>query len=275
MNENIEQLIEQIPTLLATYGTKLALAIAIYIIGKWLAKMLSGLLAKAMNARNVDPTISNFTKNIVFYVLLTMVVISALGQLGVQTASFVAIIGAAGLAVGFALQGSLSNFAAGVLIILFRPLKIGDYVEAGGASGSVKDISIFNTTLITPDNKTIIIPNSAISGGNITNYSTQAERRVDFTVGVSYGASIDQVREELKAIAEADERVLKDKDITIGLVEMADSSVNFVFRIWVKTPDFWGVFFDTNEKIKKRFDEVGIEIPFPQMDVHLDKPQAA
>ncbi len=271
MNENIEALIQQIPTFIASYGLKLVMAIAVFIIGKWLAKMLAGLLGKTMTARNVDPTIATFTKNIAYYILFAMVVISALGQLGVQTASFVAIIGAAGLAVGFALQGSLSNFAAGVMIILFRPLKIGDFVDAGGAAGVVKDISIFSTTLTTPDNKTIIIPNASIAGGNITNFSTQPERRVDFTVGVSYNADLNLVRKELEAIASGDERILQDKEVTIGLGELADSSVNFAFRVWVKTPDYWGVFFDTNEKIKRRFDEVGIEIPFPQMDVHMDK----
>ncbi|SMF30020.1 small conductance mechanosensitive channel [Alteromonadaceae bacterium Bs31] len=271
MNENIEALIQQIPGLVATYGLKLVMAIAVYVIGKWLAKLVSGLLGKTLSARKVDPTIAQFTKNITYYVLFAMVVISALGQLGVQTASFVAIIGAAGLAVGFALQGSLSNFASGVMLILFRPLKIGDFVEAGGAAGVVKDISIFSTILTTPDNKTIIIPNSGISGGNITNYSTQAERRVDFSVGVSYGADLDLVRKELLAIAAADERILQDKDVTIGLAELADSSVNFAFRVWTKTENYWPVFFDTNEKIKRRFDEVGIEIPFPQMDVHMDK----
>ncbi|TVZ37585.1 small conductance mechanosensitive channel [Alteromonadaceae bacterium 2753L.S.0a.02] len=274
MQENIEQLIQQAPEVIVTYGIKIVLALAVYVVGKWVAKSASKLLEKGMKARAVDLTVVNFTKNLSYYVVLTVVIIAALGQLGVQTASFVAILGAAGLAVGFALQGSLSNFAAGVLLILFRPFKIGDFVEAGGAAGVVRDISIFSSTLITPDNKTIIVSNSSIMGSNIINYSTQPERRVDFNVGVSYGANIAQVKTELEAIAKSDARILPEKDITIGLGEMADSSVNFVFRVWVKTPDYWPVFFDINEKIKLRFDEVGIEIPFPQMDVHLDQAAA-
>ncbi|WP_075185186.1 mechanosensitive ion channel family protein [Teredinibacter haidensis] len=271
MNGNIESYIQQATDLVVTYGVKIVMAIVIYIIGKWIAGVVARLLERLMNARSVDPTISSFARNIVYYILLAMVFISALGQLGVQTASFVAIVGAAGLAVGLALQGSLANFAAGVLIILFRPLKIGDFVEAGGAAGVVKEISIFSTILTTGDNKTIIIPNAGITGGNITNYSTQAERRVDFTVGVGYGANLDLVRKELEAIAAEDERIIQDKGITIGLAELADSSVNFAFRVWTKTENYWAVFFETNEKIKKRFDVAGIEIPFPQMDVHVSK----
>jgi small conductance mechanosensitive channel len=271
MNENIEELLQRAPEVIVTYGVKILLAFAVYIIGKWVARGISGLLEKGMKARNVDATIVSFTKNIVYYAMFTMVIIAALGQLGVQTASFVAIIGAAGLAIGFALQGSLANFAAGVLLILFRPFKLGDFVEAGGAAGVVKEVSIFSTILTTGDNKTVTISNSAVMGGNITNFSTQPERRVDFTVGVSYGADLDLVRKELTAIAKSDDRVIVDKGVTIGLAELADSSVNFAFRIWTKTENYWPLFFDTNEKIKKRFDEVGIEIPFPQMDVHVAK----
>ena len=207
------------------------------------------------------------------YILLMVVIIAALGQLGVQTASFVAIVGAAGLAVGLALQGSLSNFAAGVLIILFRPIKVGDFVEVAGVSGSVSDISIFATTLLTGDNKTVIIANADVTGGNITNFSTQPVRRVDLVVGVAYDANIQQVKDELKALAEADERILKDRDVTIGVVELADSSVNLVFRPWVNSADYWGVYFDLNERIKNRFDEVGIGIPYPTMDINVAKAQ--
>ena len=271
MDFSIDALMEQAPTIAITYGMKIVLAIVVYVIGKWIAKSIAGLLQKGLNARGVDATIGQFTKNIVFYALLTMVVVAALGQLGVQTASFVAIIGAAGLAVGFALQGSLSNFAAGVLLILFRPFKLGDFVTAGGASGTVKEISIFSTILKTPDNKVITVANSSVWGSNITNFSAEPERRVDFTVGVGYGANLDLVRTELQRIAESDERVIADKGITIGVNELADSSINFAFRVWAKTEDYWGVFFDFNETIKKRFDELDIEIPFPQMDVHLSK----
>lgn len=271
MNENIENMMQQAPELVVTYGVKILLAFAVYIVGKWIARGISNLIEKGMNARNVDATVVNFTKNIAYYAMFTMVFIAALGQLGIQTASFVAIIGAAGLAVGFALQGSLGNFAAGVLLILFRPFKLGDFVEAGGASGVVKEISIFSTVLITGDNKTITISNASVMGSNIVNYSTQPERRVDITVGVSYNADLDLVRRELGNIANADNRVILEKGITIGVVELADSSVNFVFRIWTKTENYWPLYFATNEMIKKRFDEAGIEIPFPQMDVHLAK----
>ncbi|WP_188151085.1 mechanosensitive ion channel family protein [Teredinibacter waterburyi] len=271
MEQNIQDLLEKAPELLATYGIKVALAIAVYIVGKWIANLIANLLLKGLTARKVDLTICTFTRNIVYYALFTMVIIAALGQLGIQTASFVAIIGAAGLAIGFALQGSLANFASGVLLILFRPFKIGDFVEAGGTAGVVREISIFSTILTTGDNKTVIVSNSGIMGGNITNYSTQPERRVDFTVGVGYGANLDLVRKELEAIASEDTRILQEKGITIGVAELADSSVNFAFRVWVNSADYWAVFFDTNEKIKKRFDSVGIEIPFPQMDVHLSK----
>lgn len=271
MIENLEALLSRLPEIVMTYGVKILLALAVFIIGKWIAKSLSNVLQKSMLARKVDPTVASFTKNIVYYALFTMVIVAALGQLGVQTASFVAIIGAAGLAVGFALQGSLANFAAGVLLILFRPFKLGDFVEAGGASGVVREISIFSTILTTGDNKIVTISNSTVMGGNITNYSAESQRRVDFTVGVSYSADLDLVRKELQAIAESDDRIIQDKGITIGLGELADSSVNFVFRVWTKTENYWPVLFDTNERIKKCFDAAGIEIPFPQMEFHMNK----
>lgn len=273
-SSDIEALLNQAPQIIMHYGKNILLAIIIYFIGRWIAQMASTLFEKGLNARHVDPTIAKFTKNISFYVLLTLVIITALGQLGVQTTSFVAVVGAAGLAIGLALQGSLANFAAGVLLILFRPLKITDYVEAGGTAGVVKEISIFSTILTTPDNKTVIIPNSSIMNANITNYSTQPERRVDFTVGVSYSADLDLVRKELQAIASKEERILPEKDITIGVAQLADSSINFVFRVWTKTENYWPVYFAINEEIKKRFDAVGIEIPFPQRVIHIEKEDA-
>ena len=263
--------IEQVTELVIQYGIKLALALAIYIIGKWIVGIISNALQKNMNARNVDPTITKFVGSIAYYLMFAFVVIAALGQLGVQTASVVAIMGAAGLAVGFALQGTLSNFAAGVMMILLRPIKVGDFVSVAGESGTVSEVAIFATTLLTGDNKTVIISNSSVMGGNITNFSTQDTRRVDLVVGVGYGSNIEQVKNELQAIADAEGRILHDKGTTIGVSELADSSVNLVFRNWVKSADYWGVYFDLNERIKVRFDEVGIEIPFPQMDVHSDK----
>ena len=261
----------QAPELAITYGIKIVLAIVVYLVGKWIAKLLADGFEKTMQSRNVDETVARFTRNILYYVLFTVVIIAALGQLGVQTASFVAILGAAGLAVGFALQGSLANFAAGVLLILFRPFKAGDYVEAGGTAGVVKEISIFSTIMVTPDNKQVVVANNAIMGGNITNYSALPTRRVDLVVGVGYGSDLALVKKTLTELAAADDRILKDPETTIAVSELADSSVNLVFRPWVKTADYWGVYFDLTEKVKLKFDELGIEIPFPQMDVHVDK----
>lgn len=269
---DIEQIMSLVAGYAVTYGIKFVLAIAIFIVGKWLANAVAGFLASGLEKKGVDVTLTAFVKNIVYYILLIIVIIAALGQLGIQTASFVAIIGAAGLAVGLALQGSLANFAAGVLIILFRPIKTGDFVEIAGVAGSVSDISIFATTLLTGDNKTVIVANADVTGGNITNFSTQSTRRVDLVVGVAYDSNIQQVKDELKALADADERILKDKAVTIGVVELGDSSVNLVFRPWVNAADYWGVYFDLNEKIKNRFEEVGIGIPYPTMDVNVNKP---
>lgn len=253
------------------YGIKILLALVIYIVGKWVVGMVASFLQKTMDARNIDPTITKFVGSIAYYMMFAFVIIAALGQLGVQTASVVAIIGAAGLAVGFALQGTLSNFAAGVMMILLRPIKVGDFVEVAGEAGVVSEVAIFATTLLTGDNKTVIISNSSVMGGNITNYSTQPERRVDLVVGVGYGSDLDQVKSELKAIADAESRILHDKGVTIGVSELADSSVNLVFRTWVNSGDYWPVRFDLTEQVKKRFDAAGIEIPFPQMDVHTDQ----
>lgn len=253
------------------YGVKIIVALGIFLIGKSLAKCIAAFVERRMTASSVDVTISKFVKNILYYILMVVIIIAALGQVGIQTASFVAIVGAAGLAVGLALQGSLSNFAAGVLLILFRPIKVGDFAEVAGVAGSISEISIFATTVLTGDNKTITVSNAAVMGGNIINYSTQPTRRVDLVVGVSYDANIQQVKTELQALADADARILKDPGVTIGVSELADSSVNLVFRPWVKSADYWGVTFDLNEKIKNRFDEVGIGIPYPTMDLNVTK----
>ncbi|GAB3097651.1 mechanosensitive ion channel [Aestuariicella hydrocarbonica] len=271
MDLNVDKIMETAPELIMTYGLKFVMAIVVFLVGKWLAKLLSSALGRGLAAKNIDPTVAHFTKNIAYYALFAMVVVAALGQLGIQTASFVAIVGAAGLAVGFALQGSLANFAAGVLLILFRPFKVGDYVEAGGTAGVVKEVSIFSTILTTPDNKVVIIANNAVMSNNITNYSTMPTRRVDLKVGISYGSDIKLAKQVMQDIADADSRILKDPAVQIAVSELADSSVNFVFRSWVNSADYWGVFFDFTEQVKLKFDEKGIEIPFPQMDVHLDK----
>lgn len=222
-----------------------------------------------MNKRGSDEALIGFVSSLVYWALLVMVVISALGQLGIQTGSFVAIVGAAGLAIGLALQGSLSNFAAGVLILIFRPFKIGDFVEVAGEAGVVKKIQIFTTELSTGDNKQVIIPNAGITSGNITNYSTHDTRHVDLTMGIGYEDDIDKARDAINDEIAKDSRILKDPAPTVAVVELADSSVNFVVRPWVNSADYWGVYFDLTEAMKKRFDAEGISIPYPQQDVHM------
>ena len=254
---------------IATFGLQIAAAIAILVLGRWIAMALTKLTRRAMEKAKVDTMLARFIGNLVYVALLTFVALAAINQLGVQTTSFIAVIGAAGLAIGLALQGSLANLAAGLLIILFRPYKVGDYIEGGGVAGTAEEVQIFTTILKTPDNKTIIVPNAQIMGGTITNYSARAERRIDLVVGVGYDADLDKTRQVLTAILNEEPRVLKEPAPLIGVVELADSSVNLVVRPWVKTEDYWPVYFDLNERIKKRFDAEGITIPFPQRDVHI------
>ena len=255
----------------STFGIKLIAAIAILIIGRIIAKSIRKLIVKVMDKKKVDKTISSFISSLAFSVLWVFVILAALSQLGIQTTSFIAVIGAAGLAIGLALQGSLSNFAAGFLIILFRPFKVGDYVKAGGVSGSICKISIFTTDFTTPDNKKIIVPNSQIMNGTITNYSAEKTRRVDFTFGVSYEDDIMQVSKILNDIVKSYKKILKAPEPLIRVGELADNSVNFAVKVWVKTEDYWTVFFDITEQVKLTFDKEGITIPYPQMDVHLIK----
>ncbi len=269
MQESIQGIIDRIPELTALYGLRIVLALVVFLVGKRLASSISHMIAKALAYRGIDNAVSSFFRQLSYYGMLVVVVVATLGQLGVQTASFVAVIGAAGLAVGLALQGSLSNFAAGVLLILFRPFRSGNYIEAAGTAGVVKEISIFSTTLLTPDNRTITVPNSSILTGNIVNYSLQTERRIDLEIGVSYNCNVDVVKRELLAVAQVDERILKDRPMEVGIVSFANSSVNFALRVWAKNSEFGVVRFALMENIKKRFDEVGIEIPFPQMDINV------
>ena len=251
------------------FGINLITAIVIFFVGKWIVNLVVKGLLKAMQKSEVDTTLRRFVANLARMLLMLFVIIAAIGALGVKTASLVALIGAAGLAVGLALQGSLSNFAAGVLIVLFRPYKVGDWIEGGGVSGSVEEVQILTTVLKTGDNKRVIIPNSQIMGTTITNYSANETRRVDLVVGVSYSDDLDKVRKELEGLVAADDRILDEPAVTIAVSELADSSVNFVLRPWVNTSDYWGVYFGLTEAIKKRFDEVGISIPFPQQDVYI------
>jgi small conductance mechanosensitive channel len=259
----------------ALYGTKVIGALAILVLGRIGVGIFTSIIGRLMKKGNVDPTLTKFVTNISKIALMTFIIISALGALGVQTASFIAIIGAAGLAVGFALQGSLANFASGVMLIIFRPFKSGDYVEAGGTSGSVEAIQIFNTTLKTPDNKKVIVPNSQITGDKIVNYSAMDKRRIDLVFGIGYDDNIRQAKEILEKIITEDSRILKDPAPVIAVLELGDSSVNFAVRPWVNTADYWAVYFDITEKVKLTFDENNISIPYPQTDVHIHQVTAA
>ncbi|GAA3710049.1 mechanosensitive ion channel [Oceanisphaera sediminis] len=261
--------------LLIKYAVNITAALLTLIIGFMAVGMLTGGMNRVMKARKVDNTISDFVTSMLKYGLLAFVIIAALGRVGVQTASFVAIVGAAGLAVGLALQGSLSNFAAGVLLIGFRFFKAGDYVEAGGTAGTVHSVQIFTTILMTPDNRMIVVPNSKILNDNIINYSKEKTRRLDLVIGVSYSADLKLTKEVLTRIIGEDPRVLKEPDCRIAVSELGASSVDFVVRPWVKAEDYWNLKFDLLEKIKNELDANNIGIPFPQMDVHLFKQDTA
>ena len=264
-----DKAIELVQTVGLDFAKNLVIAIVIFYVGKWAVALVVRGVRLATQRAEVDDTLESFVCNLLRMGLMVFVIIAAINQLGVQTASLVAVIAAAGLAVGLALQGSLSNFASGVLIVLFRPYKVGDWIEGAGISGAVEEVQILTTVLKTGDNKRIIVPNSQIMGTTITNYSANDTRRVDLTIGVSYDDDIDKVRKELESLLSADDRILKDPAWTIAVSALADSSVNFAVRPWVKTADYWGVYFDLTEAIKKRFDDVGISFPFPQQDVHL------
>ncbi len=261
-------------TTVVTFGKNVVIALVIFYVGRVVINVIVRGLRGMMQRQEVDKTLETFVCNLVRIVLLVVVVIAAIGALGVQTTSLIAIFGAAGLAVGLALQGSLSNFAAGVLIVLFRPYRVGDYIEAAGIAGTVEQVQILTTVLATPDNKQIIVPNSQVMNSVITNYSAKDKRRVDMVVGVSYSDDLDKVRAILEELVAADDRILDDPPHKIAVQALADSSVNFVVRPWVRTSDYWGVWFDLTEAIKKRFDKEGVSIPFPQQDVHLHKAYA-
>jgi len=267
--DQVSQLWAQVQDVVAVWGLKVIAALAIFIIGRWIAMMVRRGLRSMMEKSGADPIITGFVASIAYIALLAFVVIAALGQLGIQTTSFIAILGAAGLAVGLALQGSLANFAAGFLMIIFRPFKVGDFIEGAGVAGVVEAIQIFTTTLKTGDNKTIIIPNAKLAGDNITNYSAKDTRRVDMTVGVAYDADLSKVKDVLNDIISKEARIHADPAPQVAVAELADSSVNFVVRVWTGTADYWGVKFEFTEAIKNRFDKEGIGIPFPQRDIHI------
>ena len=267
----MEQLVLKLQEWIALYGIKVLAAIAILIIGRFAALGVKALVKKLLTKGKLEPTLVSFVTSLTYIALMAFIIIAALGKLGIQTTSFVAVIGAAGLAIGLALQGSLANFAAGVLMIIFKPFKVDDFIEAGGTSGVVEEIGIFTTELRTPDNKLVIIPNAKVTGDNIVNYTAKDQRRVDIVAGVGYGDDLDKVRKVLNQIIADEKRILEDPEPTIGVLELGDSSVNFAVRPWVKTADYWDVFFAVQENIKKHFDAEGISIPFPQQDVHIHK----
>ena len=268
---DVNKMIEFLQTDGLAFGIDLAIALVIFFVGRIVISIIVRGMSKAMQKNEVEKTLETFVCNLVRMALLIVVVIAAIGQLGIQTTSFIAIFGAAGLAVGLALQGSLSNFASGVLIVLFRPYKVGDFVEAAGIACAVEQVQILTTILKTGDNKQVIVQNSQIMDSIITNYSANDTRRVDLVVGVSYDDDLDKVRKTLEEIIAADERVLADPAVKIAVSELADSSVNFIVRPWCATSDYWPLTWDLTETIKKRFDQESISFPFPQQDVHLYK----
>lgn len=259
---------EQIGSLIETYALPLVWAIIIFIVGKIASRMISNLVAKLMGKSRVDETLIKFCKSLTYIALMAFVVLAALEKLGVKTTSFAAIIAAAGLAIGLSLQGTLGNFAAGVMLIILRPFKVGDFIEGGGTSGVVEEIQIFSTRLKTGDNKEITVPNGQIIAGTITNYSAKPTRRIDLVIGVGYDDDLKKVRAVLGDILSKESRVLPDPVPTIGVLELGESSVNFAVRPWVNSGDYWPTLFDLQEEIKLRFDAEGISIPFPQRDIH-------
>ncbi|AOV95918.1 mechanosensitive ion channel protein MscS [Edwardsiella hoshinae] len=261
--------------LLLSYAVNLVAAVVIMIVGSLVARGISSTLTRLLKARGLDVTVVHFLAAMVRYGILAFTIIAALGRLGVQTTSVIAVIGAAGLAIGLALQGSLSNFAAGVLLVLFRPFRAGEVVDLGGVVGTVREVQIFSTTLATADNKIIVVPNGKIIAGNIINFSREPKRRIDITVGVAYDADIDVVKRVLGEVVAADTRILHDDGVTIRLNEMAASSLNFVVRVWSNNADYWAIYFDLMENFKRALDANDIGIPFPQMDVHLYRTSAA
>ncbi len=252
-----------------TYGPQLLLAVVTLLVGFWIIGIVTKVLQKGLERSRVDISLQRFLGSLVSVLLKVMLMISVASMIGIETTSFVAVIGAAGLAVGLALQGSLANFAGGVLILLFKPYKVGDFIDAQGVTGSVKEIQVFNTVMKTGDNKTIIIPNGAISNGIITNFSTEATRRVDMVFGIGYTDDIQHAKKVLNQIISADDRILKEPEHLVVVSELADSSVNFTVRVWVNASDYWGVYFGMHEKVKETFDQEKISIPFPQRDVYV------
>jgi small conductance mechanosensitive channel len=260
---------------LVSYGGGLVTAIAVFIIGRWVAKFVTGVIVRASRRAKVDETLLGFLQNVIYLMLLTVVCIASLGRLGVNTTSLSAILAAAGFAVGMALQGSLGNIASGVMLVVFKPFKVGDYVELGGTSGTVVEIQMFSTILLTPDNVRVVVPNGNITSGAISNYSAESRRRIDLVIGCGYNDDLKAVRSFLEETVATDTRILRDPAPVVAVAELGDSSVNFIVRPWVPSGDYWAVKFDLTEQIKLGFDEHGFTIPYPSQDVFMHRPEAA
>ena len=267
----INDIMAQLKGLALDYGPKLLGAIVAWFIGRWVIGLLVRTFRKVLEKSNTDDSLQPFLVSMLATVLKLLLAISVLGMLGVEMTSFIAILGAAGLAVGMALSGTLQNFAGGVMLMIFKPFKVGDFIDAQGYTGTVSEIQIFNTILKTPDNKTIIIPNGGLSTGAMTNFSTESKRRVDWTIGIGYGDDVDKAMEVIQRLCDEDARILKKPQVFIAVSELADSSVNLAVRAWVRGKDYWDVYFDMNKKVYQVFEKEGLNIPFPQMDVHLHK----
>ena len=269
MEINVENIKEQLLEMVILYGPRLITALLTLIIGLWVIRMIGRGISRVVDKRNIDVTLKPFLVNISTMILKVMLIVSVLGMVGIEMTSFIAILGAAGLAIGLALSGTLQNFASGVMLLIFKPFNVGDFIEVSGYSGVVNKILIFNTILKTPDNKTIFLPNNAVSGNSLVNYSTEDNRRVDFAFGIGYQDDIDKAKAIINRLIAADDRIMKDPESFVAVSELADSSVNLVVRIKTKKEDYWGIFFDLQEIVKKTFDAEGVSIPFPQRDIHV------
>ena len=271
-NGEIDQLIQQAITMGMEAGKSILLAVVVAVVGRYIVKFINKLVAGMLERRNVEPTIQTFLKSFVNILLVTLLIITVISTLGVNTTSLAALLASAGLAVGMALSGNMQNLAGGLILLFFKPYKVGDFIEAQGVSGIVKAIQIFHTVLTTPDNKVLFIPNGPLSSGNVINYSKNGTRRVDFTVSVEYGTDVEKVKSVTLELLKKDERILQYPAPFIAVKELADSSVDFTLRVWVNVADYWDVFFDTNERIYTEFNKQGIGFPFPQLQIHQTHP---
>lgn len=272
--ENINQVIDQITSYLSVYGLRLIGALLVLIVGLWIIKLLVNSIMRAISKKVEDKSLIGFTHSLLAILFKVLLVISIMSMVGIQMTSFIAVLGAAGLAIGMALSGTLQNFAGGVMVLVFKPFIVGDYIEALGHSGTVKEIQIFNTILNTPDNRIIIVPNGKVYSESIVNYSKEPQRRVDFVFGIGYNSDLDKAKDIISQLLESNELVLKEPAPFVALKELGDSSVNIVVRAWVDAPNYWNVFFETNEAVYKQFNQQGINIPYPQMDVHIKNAQS-